>query len=124
MISAVQKQAIDYAIEMNPSPVVLHRVAYEPHEGARRKVEETLPEQNWLLFPKNQVAKKNREEGGASSKQTWGALAPSTADVRGDSDTTETFELSGIGTFEVVKVSALSVGTDLNGYRIDLKLVN
>jgi len=123
MISAKQKFAIDFAISLNPSNVIISRVEYEEVDGARVKKTEVIDEQQWLVYPKSPSAKLKREDGGNADESTWGALAPSTANVRWGANVTDTFVLPDIGTLEVVSGRPIMIATDLNGYQLDLKLV-
>lgn len=123
MISAKQKFAIDYAISLNPTPLVIERVEYLEHEGARKKQETTIKNQIWLVYPKTDKAKFMREDAGSEDESEWGALAPSSADVKWGANVTDTVVIDNIGRLEVKNGRPIMVGTDLNGYQLDLKLV-
>lgn len=123
MISAMQKFAIDYAISLNPTSLVVERVEYIEHEGARKKKETRTQTQTWLVYPKTDKAKFMREDAGSEDESDWGALAPSTADVKWGANVTDTVVIDNIGTLEVKSGRPIMVGTDLNGYQLDLKLV-
>jgi len=123
MISAKQKFAIDYAISLNPTPLVIERVEYLEHEGARKKKETTIKNQIWLVYPKTDKAKFKREDAGSEDESEWGALAPSSADVKWGANVTDTVVIDNIGRLEVKSGRPIMVGKDLNGYQLDLKLV-
>jgi len=123
MISAMQKFAIDYAISLNPTSLVVERVEYIEHEGARKKKETRTKPQTWLVYPKKKNPKFMREDAGSEDESEWGALAPSTADVKWGANVTDTIVIDNIGTLEVTNGRPIMVGTDLNGYQLDLKLV-
>jgi hypothetical protein len=123
MISEKQKFAIDYAISLNPTSLVVERVEYLEHEGARKKKETTTQTQTWLVYPKTNKTKFRREDAGSEDESDWGALAPSSADVKWGANVTDTVEIDNIGTLEVKSGRPIMVGTDLNGYQLDLKLV-
>ena len=101
MISAKQKFAIDYAISLNPTPLVIERVEYLEHEGARKKQETTIKNQIWLVYPKTNKAKFMREDAGSEDESEWGALAPSSADVKWGANVTDTVVIDNIGRLEV-----------------------
>ena len=123
MISAKQKFAIDYAISLNPTSLVVERVEYLEHEGARKKKETQTQTQTWLVYPKTDKARFMREDAGSEDESEWGALAPSSADVKWGANVTDTVVIDNIGTFEVKSGKPIMIGTDLNGYLLDLKLV-
>ena len=123
MISAKQKFAIDYAISLNPTSLIIERVEYIEQEGARKKKETTVKNQTWLVYPKTNKAKFRREDAGSEDESDWGALAPSSADVKWGANVTNTIVIDNIGTLEVKSGRPIMVGTDLNGYQLDLKLV-
>ena len=123
MISAKQKFAIDYVISLNPTSLVVERVEYIEHEGARKKKETRTQPQTWLVYPKKGKPKFMREDAGSEDEFDWGALAPSTADVKWGANVTDTVVIDNIGTLEVKSGRPIMVGTDLNGYELDLKLV-
>lgn len=126
MISEKQKFAIDYVIALNPTTVTLSRVEYTEDEGARKKTETSVKAQTWLVFPKSPNslnATESRNEGGMADVLNWGALAPSTADVKYGAHVTDSFVMENVGTLEVVSGCPIMVGSDVNGYQLELRLV-
>lgn len=123
MISEKQKFAIDYVIALNPTTVTLSRVEYAEDEGARKKTTTSVKAQTWLVFPKSPSTSESRNEGGMADVSDWGALAPSTADVKYGAHVTDSFVMANVGTLEVVSGRPIMVGSDVNGYQLDLRLV-
>lgn len=123
MISEKQKFAIDYAISLNPTEVVISRVEYVEENGARVRKDSTIPKQTWLVYPQSPNANERRAEGGLADVSDWGALAPRTANVRWGAHVTDSFVMKDVGTLEVVSGRPIRVGSDVNGYQLDLRLV-
>lgn len=123
MISQTQKQAIDFAISLNPTSVAISRVEYVEKDGAREKREESVATQTMLVYPKSPGMKGLNDIGGRNDESDWGALAPSTANVRWGTDITDSFTVPSIGTLEIVSGRPIMIGSDVNGYQLNLRLV-
>ncbi len=124
MISAKQKEAVDFAVSLNPTWVVIDRVEYVEKDGARERQETRLKPQTMLLFPKS-AGKSGIGQGATDADAKadafeWGALVPSTGNVRWGAHIADTFEVEGLGEFEIVSGRPLMIGSDVNGYELVL----
>lgn len=126
MISELQKASIDLVISLNPTEVTITRTEFVEDNGARKQVVTTIRPQTWLIYPESITsngARRMRKDAGVGDEFQWGALAPSTANVKWGANVNDVFTINCLGTFEVTVGREIFIGSDLNGYELVLKQV-
>ncbi len=99
--SDLQKKGIDMLIDTNPTSITINRVTETMVDGARTRTSTTITGITIALYTKLPKGFEVVTDGVKMDRVEWSALAKSTADIKANGMVTDTFTVSGRGTFRV-----------------------
>jgi len=125
-LAALRRQHISWAIQQNPTTIIIHRTEKVDQGGYFEEIESKHGPYTVRIFQQGRQMPLEVSNL-AGTKQTdrgWGLLADHEAEIKAGTKALDEFEVDGLGKFQVLAVYPQIIQGQVVGYQADLEKVS